>query len=71
MSIAIFDIPIPVIVDENGDKKEGYAIYVESGKTFEDDCWCVTLKEDGVVRHYLSKHIRIHYNGTFEIKKDK
>ena len=61
-----FRNPIPVIVEEN---KEGYAIYVTSGGTFENDIWCVVLCEGGIVRHYLSSQIRVHYNMTFEIKK--
>ena len=69
MAIAIFDIPINVMVEENGEFKEGYAIYVESGGTFSNDIWCITLCEDGVVRHYQSSSVRIHYNGTFNINK--
>lgn len=70
MSIAIFDIPIPVVVIENNEKKDGYAIYVESGKTFANDCWCVALCEGGLVRHYTSDQIRIWNNPTYKIKKD-
>ena len=61
-----FRNPIPVVVE--GDK-EGYAIYVTSGGTFENDIWCVVLCEGGIVRHYQSSQIRIHYNATFEIRK--
>jgi hypothetical protein len=61
-----FRNPIPVIV-ENG--KEGYAIYVQSGGTFENDIWCVTLCEEGIVRHYRSDQIKIHHNSTFNIHK--
>ncbi len=61
-----FRKPIPVVVE---DGKEGYAIYVMGGGTFENDIWCVVHCDDGIVRHYLSNQIRIHYNATFDIKK--
>lgn len=63
-----FKNPIPVIVE--GDK-EGYAIYVTNGGQFENDIWCVTLCEGGVVRHYLSDQIRIHKNATLGIKQNE
>ena len=53
MAIAIFDTPIPVVVDENGTLKNGYAIYVESSGPFENDFWCVALEDGGQVRHYI------------------
>lgn len=61
-----FNKPIPVIVE---DTKEGYAIYVTNGGTFENDIWCVVLCEGGLVRHYRSDQIKVHSNATFEIKK--
>lgn len=61
-----FRNPIPVIVE---DGKEGYAIYVQNGGTFENDLWCIVLCEQGIVRHYRSDQIRIHQNGTFDIQK--
>jgi hypothetical protein len=61
-----FQNPIPVIVEGN---KEGYAIYVTNGGQFENDIWCVVLCDDGIVRHYRSDQIRVHHNGTFDIKK--
>ena len=60
-----FKQPIPVIVEGN---KEGYAIYVVNSGMFENDIWCVALCEGGIVRHYRSDQIKIHYNGTFKIK---
>ena len=60
-----FQNPIPVIVE--GDK-QGLAIYVTNGGTFENDIWCVVHCEEGIVRHYRSNQIRIHYNGTFGIQ---
>lgn len=61
-----FKTPIPVIVE--GDK-EGYAIYVTNGGTWENDIWCIVHCQGGIVRHYRSDQIKIHENGTFDIKK--
>lgn len=60
-----FSKPIPVIVEET---KQGYAIYVTDGGMFENDLWCVVLCEGGIVRHYRSDQIKIHFNATFDIK---
>ena len=61
-----FHHPIPVVVEDN---KEGYAIYVTNGGTFENDIWCVVHCEGGIVRHYRSDQIKIHTSGTFDITK--
>ena len=61
-----FKNPIPVIVEGN---KEGYAIYVTNSGTFENDVWCVALCENGVIRHYRSDQIKVHFNSTFDIYK--
>ena len=61
-----FKYPIPVIVE--GDK-EGYAIYVTNGGTFENDIWCIALCDGGIVRHYRSDQIRLHNNATLDLKK--
>ena len=61
-----FNKPIPVITE---DGKEGYAIYVESSGMFENDVWCVVLCDGGIIRHYNTSQLRMHYNATFEIKK--
>ncbi len=64
-----FKHPIPVIVENN---KDGYAIYVCNGGTFENDIWCIVLCDGGQVRHYRSDQIRIHHNATLDlIKNDK
>lgn len=63
-----FKNPIPVIVEGN---KEGYAIYVVNSGSFENDVWCVTLCDGGMVRHYRSDQLRIYYNSTFDIKPIK
>lgn len=62
-----FKHPIPVIVENN---KEGYAIYVVSGGTFENDIWCIVLCDGGHVRHYRSDQIRIHHNATLDLSKN-
>ncbi len=59
-----FNNPIPVVVEGN---KEGYAIYVRDGGSFENDIWCVALCNGGVVRHYRSDQILIHINATLDI----
>ena len=61
-----FNNPIPVIVETD---KEGYAIYVTNGSTFENDVWCVVHCDSGIVRHYRSDQLKIHQNGTFNIEK--
>ena len=61
-----FKNPIPVIVEEN---KDGYAIYVRDGGTFENDIWCVVHCNCGIVRHYRSDQIKIFTNLTFDILK--
>lgn len=61
-----FANPIPVVVEND---RDGYAIYVQSGGTFENDIWCVVHKDGGMVRHYRSDQIRIFKNETFDIKK--
>lgn len=63
-----FNNPIPVIVEET---KESYAIYVTNSGTFENDVWCVVHCDGGIVRHYMSDQIKIHYNSTFDINKIK
>ena len=60
--------PIP-IVTENGE--EGYAIYVESGGIFENDCFTVVLCDGGIIRHFLSNQIKVHQNATYGIKKQE
>jgi hypothetical protein len=61
-----FKNPIPVVVEEN---KDGYAIYVTNGGTFENDIWCVVLCDGGIVRHYTTDQIKIYANATFGINK--
>ncbi len=63
-----FKNPIPVIVNENSIKKEGYVWYVRDGGTFENDIFCIVLCEGGLVRHYRSDQFTIAKNLTFDIK---
>lgn len=67
MTIHEFNSPIPVVTPLG----EGMALYVTSGGQFEDDCWCVALKEDGQVRHFISAQIKIWHNETYGINKKK
>ena len=62
-----FKNPIPVLVI--AEKKKGYALYVTSGGTFDNDLWCVVLCDGGVIRHYTSNQILMQHNGTFDITK--
>lgn len=61
-----FTRPIPVLIEND---KEGYAIYVTNSGMFENDIWCVVHCEGGIVRHYRSDQIKIHFNNTFDINK--
>ncbi len=61
-----FKTPIPVIVEGN---KEGYAVYVSNGGTFENDIWCIVLCDGGHIRHYRSDQIRMHHNATLDLTK--
>ena len=60
-----FNTPIPVVLQHDG--SEGYAIYVQSGGTWENDIWCVVHCDGGWVRHYRSDQIRVYKNMTFEV----
>lgn len=61
-----FKYPIPIITPLG----EAYAIYVTNSGTFEDDVWCCALCEGGQIRHFRSYQIKMHFNSTFDIKKD-
>lgn len=61
-----FNKPIPVIVE--GDKP-GYALYVKDSGMLENDEWTIVLCESGIVRHYLTNQIKIHFNATYGISK--
>lgn len=59
-----FDKPIPVILP---DGSEGYAIYVTDGGMHENDVWTVVHCNGGIVRHYTTSQIKVHFNATFGI----
>lgn len=61
-----FKNPVPVVVE---DSKNGYAIYVRDGGTFENNIWCVVHCNGGAVRHYRSDQLKIFINATFDILK--
>ena len=61
-----FSKPIPVIVEDN---KEGYILYVTNSGTWENDIFCIVHCDTGIVRHYKSDQIKIHFNQTFNITK--
>lgn len=42
---------------------------VTDSGSWENDFWCVVLREGGVVRHYRSDQIRIAASGTLGIEK--
>ena len=48
---------------------DGYAIYVTSGGTFENDIFTVVLEKGGDIKHFRSDQIKVHQNLTFDIKK--
>jgi hypothetical protein len=62
-----FSKPIPVVVEGN---KDGYALYVTNSGMFENDVWCVALRDGGHIRHYTSDQVKIYVNATFDIKKN-
>ena len=59
-----FKNPMPVVTPLG----DGYAIYVRDGGTFENDIWCVVLK-DSTIRHFKTDQIKIWKNGTFDVKE--
>jgi len=59
-----FKNPIPVITELGG----GYAIYVTSGGTFENDIWTVIMEDGGRVLHFRSDQIKVYKNATFDIE---
>lgn len=60
-----FKHPLPVVTPLG----DGYAIYVVSGGTFENDIFTVALEKGGIVKHFRSDQIKVYQNLTFDIKK--
>lgn len=65
--IVFVPYPIPVTT-QFGD---GYLLYVESGKQFENDIWTICLCDGGEVRHFNTSQIKIFKNATFGIYERK
>lgn len=61
-----FRNPIPVVTPLGN----GYAIYVLSGGTFENDIWTVVLETGGKILHFRSDQIKIYNNLTFDIQHE-
>jgi hypothetical protein len=61
-----FKAPIPVVTPVG----DGYAIYVTSSGTFENDIWAVALEDNGNIMHFRSDQIKMYKNATFDIKTD-
>jgi hypothetical protein len=59
-----FKNPIPITTPHG----LGYAIYVSNSGTFDNDCWCIVLKETGEIKHYNTSQLKMVKNGTFDIK---
>lgn len=57
-----FRNPLPVVTPLG----EGYALYVQSGGTFENDIWCVVL-DDSRILHFRSNQLKYVGNATFDI----
>lgn len=56
---------VPVVIKATGES--AYAIYVESGGSFENDIWTCVLCNGGIIRHYRTDQIVIHKNATLDI----
>lgn len=59
---------IPVIV-ENG--KEGYILYVKDSEMWDNDLFCIVLKEDGKLLHAKTDQFVIVENITFGVNIKK
>lgn len=65
MGIVFAPYSIPVIV-ENG--KEGYILYVKDSEMWDNDLFCIVLKETGELLHATTKQFVVSENITFGIK---
>jgi hypothetical protein len=59
--------PIPVSTPMG----DGFVLYIKDNGMHENDVWTVVLKDSGKVIHLLTNQIRIYFNNTYEIKKEK
>jgi hypothetical protein len=49
----------------------GQALFLIDYGPHHNTIWVISMKEDGVVRHYDSNHIRIEKNHTLEFNMEK
>ena len=63
VTIHSFEQPIPVITTLGN----GYILYVKSSGIFENDEFCIVLKETGELRHFITTQIKIEPNYTYGI----
>ena len=59
-----FRNPVPVSTPLG----EGYALYVQSGGTMENDIWCVVL-DDSRILHFRTVQLRSVGNATFDLQR--
>lgn len=45
----------------------GIILYVKDTGQFENDEWCVIMKQGGKIRHFLSNQIHVLNNATYDI----
>jgi hypothetical protein len=60
-----FKNPIPVVTPLG----DGYAIYTQSGGTFENDIWTVVICDGGSIKHFTTEQVMVYANATFDISK--
>jgi hypothetical protein len=65
MSIAIFDIPVPVVTEIGN----AYLLYVKSNGFLEEDEFACVMQKDGSIKHFTSSQIKIWKNATYKIEK--
>jgi len=58
----------PYMIPVKTEHGEGFILYVSEGGAFENDCFCVVLKETGKLKHYKTLQITIEQNLTYGIK---
>jgi len=67
MSIAIFDIPVPIVSPLGS----GYILYVKSNGYLEEDEFTCVMQKDGSIKHFTSSQIKIWKNATYKIEKNE
>jgi len=59
----------PFPLEVSTDLGLGYVLYTVNNQQFENNEWCVVLKETGEIKHFLSSQIKVATNFTYSIKK--